>query len=122
MDAFNSDAIPVHLLTLEAFQVYQKKITPDGVILINISNRHVNILPVLIAAAHQLNLIFLHKQDGMSQKLDQLASEWVVLTAKESLAGRLMAKEGRNFVTDQNAVIWTNDYSNRIPLFKWFPA
>ena len=119
MDAFTSDAIPVHLLTLEAFELYQKKITSDGVILVNISNRHLRVLPVLTAAGRKLDMIVLHKQQDGNNRLGQLASEWVLLTTNEGLAGRLLSEQGWRFVADQEARLWTNDYSNIAPLLKW---
>ena len=119
MDAFTSDAIPVHLLTLEAFTLYQKKITSDGIILVNISNRHLHVLPVLTAAARRLDMIVLQKLQAGNNRLGQLASEWALLTTNERLASRLLSKEGWRFVADADARLWTNDYSNLIPLLKW---
>src|SRR5690606_1581853 len=51
VDAFTSDAIPVHLLTREAFDLYWQALEPDGVLAINISNRHVDLSPVVRKAA-----------------------------------------------------------------------
>src|SRR5690606_260580 len=51
MDAFSSDAVPVHLLTKEAFEIYQRHLKPDGVILVNISNRYLDLRPVVENAA-----------------------------------------------------------------------
>nr|WP_302473912.1 fused MFS/spermidine synthase [Legionella sp. PL877] len=118
VDAFSSDAIPMHLLTLEAFQLYQQKITPDGVILVHISNRHLRLLPVLTAAGRQLDLIVLHKFHSADNKKGQLASEWVLLTANQPLALTLMREEGWHFVAEGKTILWTDDYSNLIPLLK----
>ena len=119
VDAFNSDAIPVHLLTLEAFALYKQKISANGVILVNISNRHLHILPVLIAAGRQLDMIVLHKKESANPRLGQLASEWALLTSNEPLAGSLLGKNGWRFVTDVQRIVWTDDYSNLLPLLKW---
>jgi len=119
IDAFTSDAIPVHLLTLEAFMLYQKKIIPDGVILVNISNRHLRVLPVLTAAGRRLDMIVLHKQQGGDTHLGQLASEWALLTTNEVLAAHLLSQQGWRFVADAEARLWTNDYSNIAPLLRW---
>ncbi len=116
MDAFSSDAIPVHLLTLEAFALYQKKLTHDGTILINISNRHLNVLPVITAAAHQLNLIMLHQHDAGNTQLGQFPSQWVLLTGSDRLANEIMQVSNWHFVTNQKSILWTDDYSNIIPL------
>jgi RPE4 domain-containing protein len=118
MDAFNSDAIPVHLLTLEAFTLYKQKITPDGVIMVNISNRHLRVLPVLTGAGRELEMIVLHKSQAANHQLGQLPAEWALLTSNEDLAGSLLG-EGWRFVADNDTRLWTNDYSNLIPLLRW---
>lgn len=118
MDTFSSDAIPVHMLTQEAFTLYQKKLTSQGVILINISNRNINALPVITSAAHQLDFILLYKNDPGNSSKGQLASQWALLTTNESLANHLIHTEGWHFVTDQTSLLWTDDYSNIIPLLK----
>jgi spermidine synthase len=119
MDAFTSDAIPVHLLTLEAFTLYKAKITTDGVILVNITNRHLQVLPVLTGAGRELDMIVLHKLSSGNTRLGQFPSEWALLTSNERLAGNLLSKEGWRFVADAKTQLWTNDYSNLIPLLKW---
>ncbi len=119
MDAFNSDAIPVHLLTLEAFALYKQKITSDGVILVNISNRHLRVLPVLTGAARELDLIVLQKSQPANNRLGQFPAEWALLTTNERLASYLLGKLGWRFVADAETQLWTNDYSNLIPLLKW---
>lgn len=118
LDAFSSDAIPVHLLTLEAFQLYQQKLTKDGTILINASNRHIQILPVITAIAHQLNFILLYKKHAGNPALGQLASQWILLTTNESTAFNLMEKEQWSFSPVQKTLLWTDNYSNLLPLIK----
>ncbi|MFW2570328.1 spermidine synthase [Legionella sp. 29fVS95] len=119
VDAFSSDAIPTHLLTLEAFKLYQQKIIADGVILVNISNRHLNLLPVLTAAGRELELLVLHKGHAGNNKLGQFQSEWVLLTANQPLSIYLMRSHGWRFVAKRESQLWTDDYSNLIPLLKW---
>jgi len=118
MDAFNSDAIPVHLLTLEAFSIYKQKINSKGVILVNMSNRHLNILPVITGAGRALDLIVLHKSQPANNSLGQFQAEWALLTSNERLAGKLMSSLGWQFVASNDTKLWTNDYSNLIPLLK----
>lgn len=119
MDAFNSDAIPVHLLTLEAFTLYKNKLTTEGVILVNITNRHLRVLPVLTGAGRELDMIVLHKLESGNTSRGQFPSEWALLTRNERLASNLIGKEGWHFVADDKTQLWTNDYSNLIPLLKW---
>ncbi len=119
IDAFSSDAIPTHLLTREAFRLYQQKITQDGVVLIHISNRHLRLLPVLTANGRQLQWLVLHKLQPGNDKAGQFASEWVLLTANQSVANDLMRDNGWRFVADNESYLWTDDYSNLMPLLKW---
>ncbi|WP_028388017.1 spermidine synthase [Legionella fairfieldensis] len=119
IDAFSSDAIPTHLLTLEAFKLYQQKISHEGVIMANVSNRHLHLLPVLTAAGRQLDLLVLHKLQPGNNKKGQFLAEWVLLTANEPLALELMRDEGWRFVAETKNQLWTDDYSNVVSLLKW---
>ncbi len=121
LDAFSSDAIPVHLLTIEAFSLYQKKLAHNGLIVVNVSNRYLNIVPVIIAAAHRLNLIMLYQNDPGNRRLGQLPSKWVLLTSNENLAFRILQLKGWTFVTEQKSILWTDHYSNIIPLININP-
>lgn len=119
VDAFSSDAIPVHLLTNEAFALYQKKINAGGFILVNISNRHLNLLPVLTGAGRALDLIVLTRADQGEPKRGQFASQWVLLTKNEEIAMKIMHQKQWRFVADGESYLWTDDYSNLIPVLKW---
>lgn len=118
MDAFNSDAVPTHLLTQEAIELFATKLTADGVILVNISNRHINLLPVLVASAQQLEKIILYKLDQGDTRLGQFPSAWALLTSNDALASQMM-RAGWHFAADSEALLWTDDYSNVLPLIKW---
>ncbi len=119
IDAFSSDAIPTHFLTLEAFKLYRQKMAANGVILINISNRHLKLLPVVLAAGWQLDLLVLHKIQETNLEAGKLRAEWVLLTANEQLGMELIGKEGWRFVAERDAELWTDDHSNLLPLMKW---
>jgi spermidine synthase len=119
LDAFNSDAIPVHLLTLEAFRLYQDKLTKDGVILVNMSNRHIKILPVLNAIGHSLDFMVFFLAHRGDAHLGQLNSEWALLTKNENVAFQLMSQPGWRFAGDEKQSLWTDDYSNIVPLIRW---
>ena len=64
LDAFSSDTIPVHLLTAEAFAIYLAHLSPHGVLVIHGSNRHLDLVPVIAAAAKAAGLVALHKDDA----------------------------------------------------------
>ncbi|KTD46490.1 fused MFS/spermidine synthase [Legionella quateirensis] len=119
LDAFNSDAIPVHLMTLEAFTLYKKKLKDDGVILVNLSNRHLHLLPVVNSVSRSLDMMLLNLVHKGDPKLGQFDSEWALLTMNQPLALQLMKGTGWRFVSDNNQFLWTDDYSNLIPMLKW---
>ncbi|STX29523.1 spermidine synthase [Legionella beliardensis] len=120
IDAFSSDSIPTHLLTYEAFKLYKQKLTANGVLLVHISNRHINLLPVLTAIGRKLDWVVLHQYHTGNSKLGQFSSEWVVLTPNEPFAIELLRKNaGWKFVTTQKTMLWTDNYSNLIPLLKY---
>ncbi len=119
LDAFNSDAIPVHLMTLEAFRLYQKKLTENGIILVNISNRHLDVLPVLNAIGHSLDFMVFQLTHTGNPKLGQFNSEWALLTMNQDFAFQLMKGTSWKFVGDSQQMLWTDDYSNIIPLLRW---
>jgi spermidine synthase len=118
MDAFSSDAIPSHLLTQEAFNLYRKKLSAQGVMLIHVSNRYVDLLPVLTTIGQSLEWIVLRKQEAPHPTLGQLPSEWVLLTPNESLAQQLMSQEHWRFVSDVGGLLWTDDYTPILPLLR----
>lgn len=119
IDAFNSDAIPVHLLTLEAFTLYRQKIIKEGGILINLSNRHLQLLPVINAAARSLEFMVFYANNKGIPSLGQFDSEWAFLTYNENLAFQLMNARNWRFEGGDQQFLWTDDYTNVIPLLKW---
>ena len=83
VDAFSSDAIPVHLLTIEAIEMYLSKLRSDGILIFNVTNRYVNLPPVLADAARELDLVCLQQQDGFDRRIpDKFGSDWVILFRK----------------------------------------
>jgi spermidine synthase len=119
LDAFNSDAVPVHLLTLEAFTLYKKKMTSRGGILVNLSNRYLDLLPVINALGRSLDLMVLQVIHKGEPKLGQFDSAWAFLTANEDLAFQIMNHSNWRFLSDNKQFLWTDDYSNIIPLLRW---
>jgi spermidine synthase len=115
IDAFSSDAIPVHLLTQEAFKIYQQKITPNGGMLIHISNRHLNIGPVIYANAISLNqaLFMLSTNDDLQNA--QYGANWIFLTQNLEWVKNL---KNWRFNPMTYAITWTDDYSNIVSILR----
>ncbi len=80
VDAFSGDAIPVHLLTAEAWQLYWRHLKPDGVLAVHVSNRYLNLPPVVaLGAAAVGKEARLVSYDGVAEE-EGASSDWVLVT------------------------------------------
>jgi spermidine synthase len=118
-DAFSSDSVPMHLLTSEAFDMYFKKLTADGVLIFHISNRNLDLRPVLAAYAKERNIAAIHGRFPKKEAYTA-TSEWVVMSRQESQLARI--KEGDATWQDIDGVqpvrLWTDQYSNLLSIIK----
>ena len=87
VDAFSSDAIPVHLLTREAFVLYFRHLKPDGVLAVHVSNKHLNLTPVVKLAAASLGKD-VRMVDTEDEENDVFGSTWVLVTFQHGLLRR----------------------------------
>jgi hypothetical protein len=117
IDVFSSDAIPMHLVTREALQLYSQKLAPDGLIIFNISNRHIDLVPVLSTAAKQMKLETLLYLSGKLDNQFQAASEWIVLTKNNKISEKLQPI-WKKLDTSQARTLWTDDHSNILGILK----
>ena len=119
IDAFSSDAVPVHLLTREALGVDLERLRPHGLIAFNVSNRFVDLEPVLAAAARDLGLVGLARIDDPSPSdADADASHVVVLAqTPDDLAG-LAARPGWRPLVAPTGRAWTDRYSDLLGAFR----
>ena len=122
IDAFSSDAIPIHLITSEAVELYLRKLTPDGVLAIHVSNRHLHLIPVLGNIAAKLNVPALAKSDDATEdelRAGKLGSDWVVMGASSRNLGPLPGDATWNQVPGFPALqTWTDDFSSVIQVLK----
>jgi hypothetical protein len=91
VDAFSSDAIPIHLITWEALKIYLDKMTEDGILAFHISNRYLDLKPVLANLADQEGLACLYQSDDDEDYPGKARSTWVMLARKEEYLARLIA-------------------------------
>ena len=137
IDAFSSDAIPVHLLTREALKLYREHLRDDGVLAFHASSRYFDLFPVLAALARDAGWACLVQLDvtvsgadnrdvksgntgGNSDKLHgKSPSSWVVMGGRgrlDKLTGDARWQRGE----DQPVkAVWTDDYSNVFAVFHW---
>jgi len=122
MDAFTSDAVPVHLLSREAFAIYQRHLKPDGVILVNISNRYLNLRPVIENAVRTIGFQAHHIEceDGVGGEDDDdqgvwwlYGNTWMVLSKNEEFMSRPALRHAASPPAPANTIpLWTDDYSS----------
>jgi spermidine synthase len=116
LDAFSSDTIPVHLLTREAFAIYLAHLAPHGVLVIHASNRHLDLVPVIAAAARAANLVALLEEVGRGEPIhdDFKAGSTVIAMARDPAdVEALRAQDGwRRLDPVATVGAWTDDYSN----------
>ncbi len=115
IDAFSSDAIPIHLLTREAVELYFDRLTPRGVLVLHISNRHLDLLPVVGAIAQDLGLVGWWKQDVLTDEetLNMAARSLVVVLARnEEAFGALPSLDLWEKLQPTEVAAWTDDYSD----------
>ncbi|MBA4187777.1 MAG: hypothetical protein C0467_07135 [Planctomycetaceae bacterium] len=94
VDAFSSDSIPVHLLTVEAVKLYLERMTDDGMLAMHISNRWLNLEPVVSRIAGELGLTARVWNDNSEGRRGKTASSWVVLARKPEHLGQLYSPVG----------------------------
>jgi len=123
LDAFSSDAIPMHLLTREAFATYARAVQPSGLLLVHISNRFLDLRPVIAAAAREGGWSAV-ELDYTPSPLDgsATASWWVAMSRDPRATAALRAKSpGWTRLTPQPGfAAWTDDYSTILPLLRAF--
>ncbi|HKQ29968.1 MAG TPA: hypothetical protein VJS66_01675, partial [Burkholderiales bacterium] len=116
LDAFSSDSIPAHLLTREALEVYLQHLVPDGVLAIHISNRGVDLAPVVRALAQHAGLahVFISPSDGHLT----WTNTWALLARDPSLLKINAIADAAEADEDPSAILWTDDYSNLLRVLK----
>jgi hypothetical protein len=120
LDAFSSDSIPVHLLTKEAIHLYFSKLTRDGVLLIHITNRYVNLAPVLAKLSEEEGFAARLCDDEEDNEIGKDGSTWVLLAQREKNLGDLSRKTNWTKIEPQKKItVWTDDFSNILSVFKW---
>jgi len=124
LDAFSSDAIPLHLLTREALASYERVLAPSGVLLLHISNRHLDLQPVVAAAAADAGLVAYideHDVDGDREDAElDYSADWVVIARQiEDLRSLATNPNWRRMTARPGRRVWTDDYSNIVSVIKW---
>ncbi len=120
VDAFSSDSVPVHLLTREALELYVRKLGPNGLIAFHLSNRHLELTPVVARAAGALGLAAAYRGDrAEGARGSRTPSQWLVIARSPEQLQPLLARSGWSIPEISAGRVWTDNYSNVLSVVKW---
>ena len=120
LDVFNSDSIPVHLLTREAFELYFQQLAGDGILAAHISNRHLDLLPVLWQLADHFDLTLTVISTEGDSEIGVFPTKWVLIARDPALLGNpAISKYADSLLGYSSKVnLWTDDYSNLFQILR----
>ena len=119
LDAFSSDAIPVHLLTSEAFGVYLRHLKPGGVLAVHISNRYLDLVPVVQQAALHHSLEARQVENEEDDDAGVYRSDWILLSASpEAFESERLKSAAARIEAVPQVGLWTDDYSDLYRVLK----
>jgi spermidine synthase len=113
LDAFSGDGIPFHLMTREVMETYLRHVKPDGVLAFHISNRHLDLAPIVGGLAHHygLHTVFIRDNDAT----------WA-LTAREQRSLEGVRRFASPDVVPTTTRLWTDDFASLLPILRWRKA
>jgi len=118
IDAFSSDAIPVHLITSEALGIYKRHMKPGGIIAFHVTNRFLNLVPVVEGLAHVHGLFMVHIADEGEDSLSS-RSDWLLLSDRHDALDRPALTEAATEVeVRKDWRLWTDDFNNLVQVLK----
>lgn len=119
LDAFSGDAVPMHLLTEQALQLYLRHLRPDGVLAIHISNHYLDLRPLVSGMAMRAGYQYLLVQSQASESLGRYRSDWALLSKNQAFLQQPVLQQFKNTsTTPTEAIVWTDDFSNLFRLLK----
>jgi hypothetical protein len=114
VDAYSSDAIPIHLATEEAMKIYKDKLAPQGAVLMHVSNRHLELASVVVGIAEANDLKSWVYDEDSNRDDEYIFPTSVVVSAREEAdVGKLASSEQWELTeADEKQRVWTDDYCN----------
>ncbi|MFC3713771.1 spermidine synthase [Sphingoaurantiacus capsulatus] len=127
VDAFSSDAIPLHLMTAEAFDAYARSLKPGGLLLVHISNRHLDLEPVVAAIAKKQGwtavLRDYRSPPEQPSGMMYTRSQWIMLGRDKAAVQRVLdagpQADWRPLRERKDVPAWTDDFASALPLLKY---
>ncbi|TVS09022.1 MAG: hypothetical protein EA424_27900 [Planctomycetaceae bacterium] len=117
LDAFSGDTVPIHLLTREAMEIYLDQIAPDGVLVLHISSRYVNLIPVVLELAHHFQLSSALIRQEQTDRFRTSPSDWMLLTRNQEFLQRDAIRDAS--IHPQrwpDFPLWTDQYNNLLQI------
>ena len=120
LDAFSSDAIPVHLLTREAMEIYQRHLKPDGVIAIHISNRFFDLRATVNRLAEEIGLRSEIIESKSNEQLGTYHAHWMLLSRNAKFWSKpdVQSAVAQSLNDRRQVPLWTDQFSNLISILK----
>jgi hypothetical protein len=114
VDAYSSDAIPIHLATQEAMEIYKNKLAPQGAVLMHVSNRHLELSSVVVGIAEANDLKSWVYSEDSGRDNEYIFSTSVVVSAREEadIGSLASSEQWAQEEADEKQRVWTDDYSN----------
>ena len=119
-DAFSSDAIPMHLLTLESMEIYKQRLKPDGILAFHVSNRYLYLENVVKLLAEELGLQATVVDDEPDDEFTYSRSTWVLVTTNSGFIDYIKDEDFIGVWPEKKYTArWTDDFSSIIPVMRW---
>ena len=123
VDAFSGDAIPVHLLTKEAFALYFRHLKPEGALALHVSNQYVDLAAVAGGLAAAFGRPAIEIQSPKDAAREILAADWILISAnRDLLANPEIQRAGEPAPVRPGLRVWTDDYNNLLQVMRWLPT
>jgi hypothetical protein len=119
LDAFNSDLIPTHLLTSEAFELYFKHLKPEGAVAVLYDSDYSNLLPVLYgnAAIYKKQLLDIYSDGKLQEGIRGVS--WAIISSRPELLNDDKFRSSLGKSPKESPVFWTDDFSNTLSVVSW---
>ncbi len=116
LDAFSSDSIPAHLLTLEAFQLYFRHLKPDGILAVHVTNKYLDLTPVVVEIARSLGKEVLLISSPSRLALEIYSARWLLVASGSAALEAL--RPAASPLPEKRVRVWTDDFTNLFEVLK----
>lgn len=120
VDAFSGDAIPLHLLTAQAVELYKRHLAPGGILAFHISNQHVDLEPEIALLARDAGMDVRRVSSFANEQRGEFTATWMLATENSNFFTQPeVAERAKQPAEDSRVRLWSDDYSSLLPLIRW---